>query len=85
MGYEEDCEHFAMFGDPAREHWEHEFNARHDYLREAFGDTTLDADTEIWYDDIVAIGGESLSLNSDFEPLPKAARVVEIDNSLIPF
>lgn len=28
--YEESCRDFALFGDPERDHWDHEFNAQFD-------------------------------------------------------
>ena len=35
--YEEHCRDFALHGNPAREHFEHEESARYDYLQEAYG------------------------------------------------
>ena len=44
MSYEQHCNDFAAFGDPEREHWDHEENARYDYAREAYGDMYDDCD-----------------------------------------
>jgi len=30
MSYEQHCNDFALYGDPEREHWDHEFNAQYD-------------------------------------------------------
>lgn len=51
MSYERDCELYALCGDPAREELEAEYNARFDYMREAFGDTALDSQVEDEYYD----------------------------------
>ena len=41
MSYQEECEAYAVFGDPERDHWDHEFNAQYDRFdgyREEFHD-----------------------------------------------
>ncbi len=41
MSYESDCNDYAIFGDPERDHWDYEENARydrHDGLRADFND-----------------------------------------------
>lgn len=53
MGYQEECEWFAVHGDPMREAMEYEFNARYDYLREAYG-SSVDAQSELDADDWAA-------------------------------
>ena len=37
MGYQEDCEAYALYGDPERDHWDHEQAAQYDRF-DGFGD-----------------------------------------------
>lgn len=51
MGYQEECEDFAMFGDPAREAFEYELNAERDYYTEAYGDSSYIPDEDEEWDE----------------------------------
>jgi len=86
MGYQEECEAFALFGDPRREAMDYEFNARYDYLSEAYGSSALDAQSELDMDDQADAG--LVEHNPDFpdagKPLgpPRPGDLVEDD---VPF
>ena len=41
MGYQEDCEDFERFGDPAREAFEYELNASADFVAESFDEIDI--------------------------------------------
>lgn len=53
MGYQEDCEAYAVYGNPERDHWDHEENARYDRF-----DGWGDPDPCLEYDLCTSCGSE---------------------------
>ena len=74
--YEEACRDYALFGDPERDHWDHEFNAEFDRFDGYHSLCTAG------YDDPNC--GDMEPYDSDPEPMPSEPPVQPLDDD-VPF
>ena len=81
MSYQEDCENYALYGNPMRDHYDHEENARfdrYDGMREQFYDSADVDEDRNWFNSLTDQQKEAVkNQNKQID--------VEIDNDDVPF